>query len=80
MSKSPRQRKKRFSDKKTEKLVSLYETLKPRANSEWELYLKSLMNCLLKVKVKESQSLLSKQKCLCICYSLFYYYKTKNKN
>ena len=36
MSKSPRQRKKRFSDKKTEKLVSLYETLKPRANSEWE--------------------------------------------
>ena len=46
MPKTPRQRGKKFSNKESEKLVSLYEELKPRTGSEWvalsESYNKSL--------------------------------------
>ena len=46
MPKTPRQRGKKFSDVESEKLVSLYEALKPRTGGEWvalsESYNKSL--------------------------------------
>ena len=41
MPKTPRQRGKKFSDVESEKLVSLYEALKPRTSDEWEALLES---------------------------------------
>ena len=41
MPKTSRQRGKKFSDDESEKLVSLYEMLKPRISNEWVALLES---------------------------------------